>query len=186
MDLDSIVVFLHRQVDTTSIRLQPHHRIGIRPASTGFAAPAQVTGGRSRADMCSIRRSTQRLPLPSSSTYDPMLSWRRCRKPQRGSGCPTLTLTCPKCAASMRSLERNGVTIEQCVQCGGVFLDRGELDHLIDAETTHYRSRSASSRPDYVGRSPRQWRVGQQPKRGGFLSELFGMIVSAQRYARPP
>ena len=61
----------------------------------------------------------------------------------------TVTPTCPKCAASMRSYERNGVTIEQCVECRGVFLDRGELDHLIDAETTRYRSRSASSRPDY-------------------------------------
>ena len=61
----------------------------------------------------------------------------------------TVTLSCPKCAASMRSYERNGVTIEQCVECRGVFLDRGELDHLIDAETSHYRSRSASSRPDY-------------------------------------
>ena len=85
----------------------------------------------------------------------------------------TVTLTCPKCAASMRSYERNGVTIEQCVECRGVFLDRGELDHLIDAETTHYRSRSASSRPDYDKAAHDRSRGWSSRKRGGFLSELF-------------
>jgi Zn-finger nucleic acid-binding protein len=85
----------------------------------------------------------------------------------------TVTLSCPKCAASMRSYERNGVTIEQCVECRGVFLDRGELDHLIDAETSHYRSRSASSRPDYDKAAHDGSRGLGGRKRGGFLSELF-------------
>ena len=85
----------------------------------------------------------------------------------------TVTLSCPKCATSMRSYERNGVTIEQCVECRGVFLDRGELDHLIDAETTHYQSRSASSRPDYDKAAHDGRRGWGGRKRGGFLSELF-------------
>ena len=85
----------------------------------------------------------------------------------------TVTLSCPKCASSMRSYERNGVTIEQCVECRGVFLDRGELDHLIDAETTHYRPRSASSRPDYDKAAHDRSRGWGSRKRGGFLSELF-------------
>lgn len=34
----------------------------------------------------------------------------------------------------MRQYERNGVTVDQCTGCRGIFLDRGELDHLISAE----------------------------------------------------
>ena len=50
----------------------------------------------------------------------------------------TATLTCPKCAGSMRAYERNGVTIDQCTECRGIFLDRGELERLIEAEDVHY------------------------------------------------
>ena len=45
-----------------------------------------------------------------------------------------MELTCPKCRGAMRSYERSGITIDQCTECRGVFLDRGELDKLIDAE----------------------------------------------------
>jgi Zn-finger nucleic acid-binding protein len=44
------------------------------------------------------------------------------------------TLTCPKCHGAMRTYERSGVTVDQCGECRGIFLDRGELDRLIDAE----------------------------------------------------
>ena len=50
----------------------------------------------------------------------------------------THPLTCPKCGGEMRSYERNGVTVDQCSDCRGVFLDRGELERLIDAENSHY------------------------------------------------
>lgn len=43
-------------------------------------------------------------------------------------------LLCPKCQAPMRTLERSGVTLERCSECGGVFLDRGELERLEEAE----------------------------------------------------
>lgn len=45
-------------------------------------------------------------------------------------------ITCPKCEAAMRTRRRNGVTIEQCVECHGIFLDRGELERLIGAEAS--------------------------------------------------
>lgn len=35
----------------------------------------------------------------------------------------------------MRQYERGGVVVDQCGECRGIFLDRGELDHLINAET---------------------------------------------------
>ena len=45
-----------------------------------------------------------------------------------------MELTCPKCHGTMRTYERNGVHVDQCEECRGIFLDRGELDRLIDAE----------------------------------------------------
>ena len=36
-------------------------------------------------------------------------------------------MTCPKCRGEMHSYERNGVTVDQCADCRGIFLDRGEL-----------------------------------------------------------
>jgi Zn-finger nucleic acid-binding protein len=46
-----------------------------------------------------------------------------------------MELTCPKCHGAMRSYERSGIVVDQCGECRGVFLDRGELEKLIDAET---------------------------------------------------
>jgi Zn-finger nucleic acid-binding protein len=43
-------------------------------------------------------------------------------------------LSCPKCDAPLRRFERSGVVIERCTHCRGVFLDRGELEHLIEME----------------------------------------------------
>ena len=47
--------------------------------------------------------------------------------------------TCPKCRGEMRTYERNGVLIDQCEECRGIFLDRGELEQLLDAEGRHGR-----------------------------------------------
>jgi Zn-finger nucleic acid-binding protein len=44
------------------------------------------------------------------------------------------TLTCLKCGGAMRTYERSGVLIDQCTECRGVFLDRAELDRIVDAE----------------------------------------------------
>ncbi|MGE5408855.1 MAG: zf-TFIIB domain-containing protein [Syntrophothermus sp.] len=43
-------------------------------------------------------------------------------------------MTCPKCKGQMRTHERNGVTIEQCTRCHGIFLDRGEFEQLLGRE----------------------------------------------------
>jgi Zn-finger nucleic acid-binding protein len=61
-------------------------------------------------------------------------------------------MTCPKCGAEMRTHRRNGVTIEQCRKCHGIFLDRGELEQLIGRESS------------FLGRE------GELTDRGGELS----------------
>jgi Zn-finger nucleic acid-binding protein len=62
-----------------------------------------------------------------------------------------MELTCPKCHGAMRSYERNGVTVDQCTDCRGIFLDRGELDRLIDAENAWHGEPAPSARPAASG-----------------------------------
>ncbi|NUS59157.1 MAG: zf-TFIIB domain-containing protein, partial [Streptomycetaceae bacterium] len=44
------------------------------------------------------------------------------------------TLTCPRCHGMMQTFQRAGVSVDQCTQCRGIFLDHGELEHILDAE----------------------------------------------------
>jgi uncharacterized protein len=68
------------------------------------------------------------------------------------SRCAGMELTCPKCHGAMRTYERNGVHVDQCADCRGIFLDRGELDRLIDAENAwHGQEAPASARGDDRG-----------------------------------
>ena len=101
------------------------------------------------------------------------------------SDTPTSTLVCPKCQGAMRSYERNGVTIDQCQECRGIFLDRGELDRLIDAEQRAAAQPAPDQFRDRDDRSYRRGhddddddddrgsRFGGKRRRGGFLSDLF-------------
>lgn len=60
-----------------------------------------------------------------------------------------MQMTCPKCHGQMRQYERSGVTIDQCGECRGIFLDRGELEKLFEAEANW--SRQQSSAPPQQG-----------------------------------
>jgi Zn-finger nucleic acid-binding protein len=51
-------------------------------------------------------------------------------------------MTCPKCHGEMRMYERSGVTVDQCTECRGIFLDRGELEKLFEAEA-NWNTRNA-------------------------------------------
>ncbi|MFE9254921.1 zf-TFIIB domain-containing protein [Streptomyces sp. NPDC006879] len=43
-------------------------------------------------------------------------------------------MQCPKCHAIMHTYNRNGIQIEQCSGCRGIFLDYGELEALTRLE----------------------------------------------------
>ncbi len=47
---------------------------------------------------------------------------------------PGADLQCPRCGGRMQTHLRNGVAIDQCVDCHGIFLDPGELERLMAAE----------------------------------------------------
>jgi Zn-finger nucleic acid-binding protein len=70
-----------------------------------------------------------------------------------------MQLTCPKCQGAMRQYERSGVHVDQCTECRGIFLDRGELERMIDAETS-FQTSAAPAAPVPSGR-PQQ---GYQPQ----------------------
>jgi Zn-finger nucleic acid-binding protein len=91
----------------------------------------------------------------------------------------------------MRQYERSGLTVDQCTECRGIFLDRGELERLVDAETS-WHGGGATHQPHPQQSHPQQQRhrdfdsdeyplYGQQQghgqyrqkKRRGFLEELF-------------
>jgi Zn-finger nucleic acid-binding protein len=55
-----------------------------------------------------------------------------------------MQMTCPKCHGEMRTYERSGVTIDQCTECRGIFLDRGELEKLFDAEANWNRQNAGA------------------------------------------
>lgn len=42
-------------------------------------------------------------------------------------------LMCPNCSASMQALNRNSVEFDMCPTCRGVWLDRGELEKIIES-----------------------------------------------------
>jgi hypothetical protein len=58
-------------------------------------------------------------------------------------------LVCPKCQGLMRTYERSSVTVDQCADCRGIFLDRGELERLVDAEQGWQRSHSTPPDREY-------------------------------------
>ncbi|TNC28521.1 TFIIB-type zinc ribbon-containing protein [Amycolatopsis alkalitolerans] len=101
-------------------------------------------------------------------------------------------MICPKCQNVMRTVDKNGVHIEQCEGCRGIFLDRGELEQIAGAESTYYGSPPRYAGPDGYGDSPRPYRrdyrdsprqyqggYGDSPRpyrghrRRGFLESLF-------------
>ncbi|MEU7609070.1 zf-TFIIB domain-containing protein [Micromonospora sp. NPDC049204] len=57
------------------------------------------------------------------------------------------SLTCPKCHGEMRQYERSGVVIDQCGECRGIFLDRGELEKLFEAEANWSRQQTGGAPP---------------------------------------
>ena len=97
-------------------------------------------------------------------------------------------LICPKCQGLMRTYERSGVTVDQCADCRGIFLDRGELERLVDAEQGWQRGQPApSERESERGRQQsipnpfkdrddddRRYSEGSQKRRKkSFFDELF-------------
>jgi Zn-finger nucleic acid-binding protein len=108
-------------------------------------------------------------------------------------------MNCPACQTTLQMTERQGVEIDYCPACRGVWLDRGELDKIIDrvADATptvsavrpsypdarrrpdaddDYRRRAPDRDDDYARRDDRYSDRDddyRKRKRRGLLGELF-------------
>ena len=90
-------------------------------------------------------------------------------------------MQCPHCPASTLVIsERSGIEIDYCPQCRGVWLDRGELDKLIEralpaqpaAGGAHPAGRSDRNDRYDNDHRPDQHRSNQRPRKS-WLSEIF-------------
>ena len=105
-------------------------------------------------------------------------------------------MKCPICDIDMRITEREGVEIDYCPQCRGVWLDRGELEKLIsrveapgsnsrgrhdrDEEHHDHGERTAPPYNDDRQDEDAHRGTGERPYKGkrkeGFLSQLFDVF----------
>ncbi len=87
----------------------------------------------------------------------------------------------------MHQYERNGVVVDQCSECKGIFLDRGELEKLVAAESAWHASAApgpargerrdeGAYRPRYDDDDDddrRRGSYGKKQRRRSFLEDLF-------------
>lgn len=61
---------------------------------------------------------------------------------------PARGLPCPRCEAhSLVEQERDGVTIDRCTRCRGIWLDRGELERLLEQARADERAAAEDDMP---------------------------------------
>ena len=84
-------------------------------------------------------------------------------------------MRCPVDETTLVISERSGVEIDYCPQCRGVWLDRGELDKVIDRAGRYDDDDDdrPRRRDDSHGRDESYRRETKHRKRKDFLSELF-------------
>ncbi|GEM_PF-608101 len=83
-------------------------------------------------------------------------------------------MRCPVCGdTDLLMTDRQGVEIDYCPSCRGVWLDRGELDKIVERSNEMVRSGGSASRDDtrddHSGHD-----TGAKKKKGGFLGDLLG------------
>jgi len=89
-------------------------------------------------------------------------------------------MKCPVDNTELAMTDRQGIEIDYCPQCRGIWLDRGELDKIIERTGTVTPSRpQGSDSIDNYERSRREedrdgrHYGGKKHKREGFLGDLF-------------
>ena len=68
-------------------------------------------------------------------------------------------MSCPVCRVPLAMSDRQGIEIDYCPQCRGVWLDRGELDKIIERSAPSPESSSGRPQPSeplhpHGGRNP--------------------------------
>jgi Zn-finger nucleic acid-binding protein len=91
-------------------------------------------------------------------------------------------MPCPVCRVSLVMSERQGVEIDYCPQCRGVWLDRGELDKIIERSRQDLPSSAPAESASFSKPSHDQgynrgygqpYGHGHHKRKKSFLEELF-------------
>ena len=85
---------------------------------------------------------------------------------------------CPACrTVTLAMTERQGIEIDYCPECRGVWLDRGELDRLVERTGDEASRARPAHRPDERRAPPRHapsHGYGHKPRKPkSLLGELF-------------
>lgn len=85
-------------------------------------------------------------------------------------------MKCPSCNETLLMSDKNGIEIDYCPNCRGVWLDRGELEKIIERSADHYSKRE-NYESDYkrygYGESDDEYKRHPYKKKKSFLSDLF-------------
>jgi Zn-finger nucleic acid-binding protein len=89
-------------------------------------------------------------------------------------------MKCPNCDETLVMTERQGVEIDYCPKCRGVWLDKGELDKIIE-RTAGYDGPQGNQTPSQQGYSNEGYgggghhghHGGYNKHRKGFFGNLF-------------
>ncbi|MEW6469029.1 MAG: zf-TFIIB domain-containing protein [Bacteroidota bacterium] len=95
-------------------------------------------------------------------------------------------MKCPNCNTELKMAERSGVEIDYCPQCRGVWLDKGELDKIIERSAEHYHGKDSDSHRKEEHREEKKYydkdkdhyydhdkKHHHYKKKRGFLGDLF-------------
>ena len=92
-------------------------------------------------------------------------------------------MNCPVDNEVLQMSERSGVEVDYCPRCRGVWLDRGELDKILERAERELRPSGRDDDDDDFRREDRgryddreTYRIGERPykkKRKNFLSEML-------------
>jgi uncharacterized protein len=86
-------------------------------------------------------------------------------------------MLCPLDQSTLAITDRQGIEIDYCPKCRGVWLDRGELDKLIETGSRAYSSSTRDDeRPKYEERPPSsdsRYDYQKKKKKESFLKDLF-------------
>lgn len=83
-------------------------------------------------------------------------------------------MKCPNDNTTLVMTDRNGVEIDYCPECRGVWLDRGELDKIIERSSTQAQAQGNQTQQFRNEKSYSREGSYQKPrKKESFLGDLF-------------
>ncbi len=81
-------------------------------------------------------------------------------------------MKCPVCKdETLLMSEKKGVEIDYCPECRGIWLDRGELEKLIEKEEKNYNDFY-----DEYKKETKDYKNSKRRRKESFLGEVFEMF----------